>query len=83
MSCDFCGGSHCSVLIRIILYKKRLIIWAIKEDKVVSQVITRIICLKDRGTIRIKALGRNKMKIHLTDNLLINNNNNFLQLKTG
>jgi len=55
-----------SVLITIILHKKRLIIY-----------------LKDGGATRIKAFGGNRMQIHLTSNLHISNNNNFLQLMTG
>jgi len=51
-----------SALIRIIVHRKMLTILEIKEGKVGSQVIIRIIiCLKDGGAIRIKALGGNKM----------------------
>jgi len=51
-----------SALIKIILHRKRLIIRAINEGKKDSQVIIRIIiCPKDRGAIRIKALGGNRM----------------------
>jgi len=73
-----------SALIRIIIHMKRLIIWAIKEGKVSSQVTMKIIiCLKDGGAIRIRALDGNRMPTHLTGNLAFSSNNKFLQIMTG
>jgi len=64
MSCDFFEViiQMGSARIRIILHRKRLIIWAIMEGKEGSQVTIRIIiCLKDGGAIKIKAFGGNRM----------------------
>ena len=58
--------------------KQNSIIWAIREGKVASPTIIKIIYLMVEEVIKIKVLDGNKMLVHLIGKDPMNNKNHFI-----